>query len=216
MFHIADCQSSWPQCGRRKRKRLRESERREEKEEENIGEGGIGSLSWPTTRSPEPNKRTIVSSLAAKAHDLLVARDRGRAGGREWQVCGNFLATATAASDNRNAYKHEISAMSAHPTCLLTRQNHSYPWPAEQRGSSRGAAEGQQRNSSGAALAPHVVWYSHSLLPDQTGSPCWLNTSLGRHVLLHDRALGKWTGPQLGVYGAQGPPLIKGCAVDRQ
>lgn len=100
--------------------------------------------------------------------------------------------------------------MSAHPTCLLTRQNHSYPWPAEQRGSSRGAAEGQQRNSSGAALAPHVVWYSHSLLPDQTGSPCWLNTSLGRHVLLHDRALGKWTGPQLGVYGAQGPPTYKG------
>lgn len=71
----------------------------------------------------------------------------GRAGGREWQVCGNFLATATAASDNRNAYKHEISAMSAHPTCLLTRQNHSYPW--QQQRSSRGAAEEQQRSSIG-------------------------------------------------------------------
>lgn len=93
MFHIADCQSTWPQCGRRKRKRLRESERREEKEEENIGEGGIGSLSWPTTRSPEPNKRTIVSSLAAKAHDLLVARDRGRAAGGQGEGSGKFVAT---------------------------------------------------------------------------------------------------------------------------
>lgn len=73
MFHIADCQSSWALSVGGERVK-------EEKEKEVKIEGERKLVLAHDSLSPEPNKRSIVSSLAAKAHDLLVARDRGREG----------------------------------------------------------------------------------------------------------------------------------------
>lgn len=66
---------------------------REEKEKEVKIEGERKLVLAHDSLSPEPNKRSIVSSLAAKAHDLLVARDRGREGEGRGTGSGNFVAT---------------------------------------------------------------------------------------------------------------------------
>lgn len=86
--HVSHCRlpiELGSECGRRKSKR-REGGRGEDR-------GGKEACPGPRLALQEPNKRSIVSSLAAKAHDLLVARDRGREGEGRGTGSGNFVAT---------------------------------------------------------------------------------------------------------------------------